>query len=328
MDMTENSNNQRSWPAAIADPVPAGLIRGEMDSLQDRMLFESGDYRVYLIRSTDAPNAMRELYRLREETFRLVGEGTGRPEDTDIYDTRYYHLILWNITEAEMAGAYRIGDCGSVMDEYGGIKGIYTASLVRYSDEAVPVLSRCMELGRSFIRSKYQREVNTLRLLFAGLTVSSLYMPGARYYMGPVSISNDYPRFYQSLIVRFLTRDFLLPDAERIVSPTHPFVPDGSADFDEMLKDIPAGDIDGFDRMMLSMSDGKYRLPVLVRQYFNCAARLACFNVDPDFTNSLDGLIFLDVKKIPPQKLRSFLRCVPEGLRDKVFGHFLGSSGV
>ena len=315
-------------PSALAEEVPAGIIREEMAILSDRVLFESGDYRVYLIRSADAPDAMRELYRLREETFRLVGEGTGRPEDTDIYDSRYYHLILWNVPEGEIAGAYRIGDCGSVIAEHGGVGGIYTASLVRYSDEAVPVLSRCMELGRSFIRQKYQREVHTLRLLFAGLTVSSLNMPDALYYMGPVSISNDYPRFYQTLIVRFLMRDFSLPDAERIVAPTHPFVPDDSADFDEMLKDIPAGDIDAFDHMMLSLSDGRYRLPVLVRQYFNCGARLACFNVDPDFTDSLDGLIFLDVRNFPPKKLRSFLRGVPDGLRDRVFEHFLGSAAV
>ena len=317
-----------SWPSALAEEVPADVIREEMAALSDRILFGSGDYNVYFIRSSDAPDTMRELYRLREETFRLVGEGTGRPEDTDIYDSRYYHLILWNVPEGEIAGAYRVGDCGSVMAEYGGIGGIYTASLLRYSDEAYPLLSRCMELGRSFIRSKYQREVHTLRLLFGGLTVASLYMPEARYYMGPVSISNDYPRFYQSLIVRFLTRDFSFADAERIVKPTHPFVADDSADFDVLLKDVPPGDIESFDHLMSSLSEGRYRLPVLVRQYFNCSARLACFNVDPDFTNSLDGLIFLDIKEFPPQKLRSFLRGVPDGLRDKVFEHFLGSADI
>ena len=73
-----------SWPSALVEEVPASIIREEMAVLTDRILFESGDYRVYLIRSTDAPDAMRELYRLREETFRLVGEGTGRPEDTDV----------------------------------------------------------------------------------------------------------------------------------------------------------------------------------------------------------------------------------------------------
>lgn len=317
-----------SWPSALAEEVPADLIREEMAALSDRILFGSGDYNVYFIRSSDAPDTMRELYRLREETFRLVGEGTGRPEDTDIYDSRYYHLILWNVPEGEIAGAYRIGDCGSVMKEYGGVGGIYTASLVRYSDEALPLLSRCMELGRSFIRSKYQREVNTLRLLFGGLTVASLYMPEAKYYMGPVSISNDYPHFYRSLIVRFLTRDFPLADAERIVMPTHPFAVDDSADIDGLLNDVPRGDIDCFDRLMSSLSEGRYRLPVLVRQYFNCSARLACFNVDPDFTNSLDGLIFLDIKEFPPQKLRSFLRGVPDALRDKVFEHFLGSADI
>ena len=84
--------------------------------------------------------------------------------------------------------------------------------------------------------------------------------------------------------------------------------------------------MDRFDRLLATVSDGKYRLPVLVRKYFSCSARLLCFNVDPDFTDSLDGLILLRLKDFPPQTLRSILRGVTSGLRDEVFMHFYGTT--
>ncbi len=320
--------SQRTFPSPLAEPVPAERIREEMESLPaDRILFEDGDYRVCLLRVTDAPETMQELFRLREEVFRGVGEGTGRPIDTDPYDSYYYQLILWNLPNREIAGAYRLGDCARMMAEHGGIPGLYTASLYDYKDTAAPLLSRCMELGRSFVACKYQREVHPLRLLLAGLSVATLRIPHAEYCLGPVSISNDYPLFIKSLAVHFLSREFSLPDAEQIVTPPHPFQADFlSVDPDALLQTVPAGDMDRFDRLLATVSDGKYRLPVLVRKYFSCSARLLCFNVDPDFTDSLDGLILLRLKDFPPQTLRSILRGVPAGLRDEVFMHFYGTT--
>ena len=319
--------SQHTFSTPLADPVPAERIRKEMETLpSDRILFEDGDYRVCLLRLTDAPEMMRELFRLREEVFRGVGEGTGRPFDTDSYDADYYQLILWNIPNGEIAGAYRLGDCAAMMASHGGMKGLYTASLYRYTDEAEPLLARCMELGRAFVVGKYQREVHPLRLLLAGLSVATLRIPQAEFCLGPVSISNDYPPFYKSLAVHFLSREFSLPDAGRLVSPPHPFGCDFlSVDPDALLQTLPAGDMDKFDRLMATLSDGRYRLPVLVRKYFSCSARLLCFNVDPDFKDSLDGLILLRLSEFPPQTLRSILRGVPDGLRDEVFMHFYGT---
>ncbi len=310
----------------LAEPMSPEIIRKEMERVEERILFESGDYRVYLLRTTDAPCAMRELYRLREEAFRGVGEGTDRPLDSDKFDSRYLHLILWNIPDGAIAGAYRIGNCRSLMGAYGGIQGIYTASLYRYKQEAARLLSGCMELGRSFIVPKYQREVHALRILLAGLSVSTLTIPGADCFLGPVSISDDYPKFYKSLIVRFLERDFQIPETQRLVEPPHPFIPDFlSVNPDDLLQAIPKGDIDHFDRLLASLSDGRFRLPVLVRKYFSCSARLACFNVDPDFRNSLDGLILLRLSDFPIQILRSILRGVPDELRERVYTRFYGN---
>jgi len=117
--ITQKGSSQHPESMPLEEPVPDELIREEMRNLGEKILFELGNYRIYMLRSGDAPNAMRELYRLREEAFRGVGEGTGRSLDTDIYDSRYYHLILWNVPDGRIAGAYRIADCQKMIKTYG-----------------------------------------------------------------------------------------------------------------------------------------------------------------------------------------------------------------
>ena len=318
---------RHEWAQPVAPQADPALIRAEADAIPaDKILFETGDYRMYLLRSSESPVLMDELYRLREETFRAVGEGTGQSVDTDKYDDYYYQLILWNIPNGEIAGAYRLGDCREIVERI-GVDGIYSASLYIYKKAAEPVLRKCIELGRSFVARKYQKEINPLRLLLAGIATATLRMPEAEYFLGPVSISNDYPVFYKSLAVHYLSREFPLEDGTLIVEPTHPFVSDFMAvNPDDLLLTLPKGDITKFDHLLATLSDGKYHLPVLVRKYFSCSAKLACFNVDPDFSDSLDGLILLRLSDFPRNTIRSIMRGMTDELRDSINIHFFGSN--
>ena len=310
-------------PAPLAEPVPADEVRAEMESLSRHILFENGDYRGYLIPAAEAPVVMRELYRLREETFRAIGEGTGQAFDTDQYDAYYKQMILWNVPNSEIVGAYRLGFGPEIMKEHGGLPGFYSDSLVHYGDKAKPLMARSMELGRSFIVQKYQREVQSLRLLLTGLAVSVLKDPDLEYYSGPVSISNEIPHFYKSLVVDYVTKNYPMPEAERIAQPSHPFAPDFLNVNPDDLRIAP-GNIDALDRALIALSDGKYRLPVLVRKYFSCGAKLVCFNVDPLFCDSLDGLIFLRYSDFPKNTTRAVLRGLPDELQDAVWTRFYG----
>lgn len=313
-------------PAPLAEPVPADRIREEMDGLDDRMLFEIGDYRAYLLQAADAPETMRELYRLREETFRAVGEGTGQPLDTDIYDAYYRQMVLWHVPNQEIVGAYRLGFGPEIMESHGGVSGFYSAALLRYGEKAAPLLAKSMELGRSFITGRYQREIQPLRLLLAGLAVAVLKCPDLTYYSGLVSISDDIPDFYKSLVVRYLEKSFPFPDAPRVATPTTPFTPDFLAVDPDGLLQIPDGKIDLLDRFLGTLSDGKVRLPVLVRKYFSCGARLVCFNVDPDFGSCLDALIVLRFSDFPKSTVNSILRGLPDDVQDAVWKRFYGVS--
>ena len=234
-------------------------------------------------------------------------------------------MVLWNIPNREIVGAYRLGFGPEIMVSHGGIKGFYSASLVKYEEAALDLLPQSIELGRSFIVKKYQREVQPLRLLLTGLVVAATKCPGSTYFSGTVSISNDIPLFYKSLITSYLEKSYPMADAARIATPTHPFKPDFLAVNPDGLLQIPEGKIDLLDRLISTLSDGAYRVPVLVRKYFSGGARLVCFNVDPDFCDSLDALIFLRLSDFPKTTSRAFLRGLPDELQETVLRHLYGT---
>lgn len=313
-----------NYASPVADPAPAEYIQREIEGLKDYILYEIGDYRAYLLKKDQAPCLMKELFRLREESFRRVGEGTGKSEDTDKYDDYYHQMIVWNIPGGDIVGAYRLGFGPEIMAAHGGIGGFYSDSLIKYGPKAKEYLPISMELGRSFVAEKYQREVIPLKLLLTGLAVAAYQNPEIQYYTGPVSISSDMPSFYQSLVVHYLMRDYRMKDAESIAAPSHPFKDNLLRVNPDQLLQFPKEGIDCFDRLISSLSDGKYRLPVLVRKYFSCGARAVCFNVDPDFENSLDCTIFLRHCDFPENTLRSIVRGLPEDIQDGIYMHFYG----
>ena len=316
---------EHEWSVPVAPAVPHDKVIAEIESLSDSILYETGDYRAYLLDADKAPLTMKEIYRLREETFRAIGEGTGKAEDTDRYDAYYRQMVVWHKVNKDIVGAYRLGFGADIMASHGGVQGFYTSTLFKYGPKADELLPLSMELGRSFVVAKYQREVFPLKLLLAGLAVSTLKCPQLQYYSGPVSISNDIPLFYKSLIYRYISQHFSIEDAARVAQPTHPFEPDYLRVDPDQLMQFPGGGIDSLDRLLSAISDGQVRLPVLVRKYFSCGAKLPCFNVDPDFCFSLDGLIFLKYQDFPKTTIRSVLRGLPEDIQGQVWEHFYGT---
>src|SRR3546814_18581648 len=93
---------------------------------------------------------LREIGRLRELTFRQVGEGTGRSRDLDAFDPHYQHIVVWDAAEMRIAGAYRVAPGAPVLAR-AGLAGLYTASPFRYAADPVPPLTDCLALGRSLV---------------------------------------------------------------------------------------------------------------------------------------------------------------------------------
>ena len=294
---------------AIAAPVELSLMQAELEAIREKsFLYSSSDYDCYLADYEDIPNLMREIARLREETFRAIGEGTGKSLDQDEFDKHFKQMVLWDKVKQKIAGCYRLGIGSEIIPKF-GIKGFYVSTLVNIDDSFSDKLSHTIELGRSFVSLEYQKEVLPLMLLLRGLSDVVVRYPEINHFIGPVSISSWYPKFYLSLIARFVSEKHAVEDELKDkVTPKTPFTPDFlKVDADVLLQNNMNG-VDKFDKFLFRLSNGLYRLPTLFKKYLKLNAKFLCFNVDPDFNDTLDALLFLTFTDFPEDEVMPLFR--------------------
>ena len=171
-----------STETAIAHPENRALLRDEVKRCE--LLGETGDGKIiYLYRYEPNSLIMREVGRLREIAFRAVGEGTGSRRDIDGFDHRYFHLLLWDDDELEIAGAYRICDTAACVDNLGK-DYLYSSELFNYTESMKPYLERGLELGRSFVQPKYWGR-RSLDYLWYGIGCLFAQKPQLSLFTGP-----------------------------------------------------------------------------------------------------------------------------------------------
>ena len=290
---------------ALAAPVDPALLEEEIGKLPpEQTLFESGDFSVICADAGDMPLCLREIGRLREATFRKVGEGTGKSLDLDEFDNRYLHLFLWNVKEREIAGAYRVGRTDKILKKYGR-KGLYTGTLFKISPKFHEQIGPALEMGRSFVRPKYQKGYAPLLLLWKGLARLVVEHPQYRVLFGPVSISNEYKHASRRLIAGYFEHNEERPEElARLVKPRTP-LKDRSW-LRENFKTLVSGMDDLLDLLADLESDQK-GIPVLLRQYLKLGGKLLAFNVDQDFSDALDGLIVVDLLETNRRQLERYM---------------------
>jgi putative hemolysin len=295
-------------PKKIITPVNPLIMRSEVDDLRAKNLhlLQSKNYEVYLAPAATIPNILREIGRLREITFREIGEGTNKAIDLDHFDTYYQHMFLWD-TEAEcLAGAYRMG-LGTEIYEAFGIDGFYLQDLFRFEPELHDMMSKSIELGRAFIIKQYQQKPMPLFLLWKGIVHTTLRFPNHKYLIGGVSISNRFSNFSKSLMIEFMKSHYYDPYLAQYVHPKKEFkvkLKDADKDF---VFDATEADLNKFDKIIDEIEPGALRLPVLLKKYIKQNARLIAFNVDPLFNNAVDGLMYIRISDLPDSTVRPVL---------------------
>jgi hypothetical protein len=273
---------------------------------QAQQLIFSGDFSVYMARASQIPNILNEIGRLREITFRDACEGTGKPVDLDRFDDYYRHLFLWNHASDELVGAYRLGLSDAIMRVY-GVQGLYTNQLFRYKPALLEQLNRSVEFGRSFIRPEYQKKFNSLMLLWKGIVAFIAHNPQYNILFGPVSISKDYHTVSRNLIVRFLLVKRFDDTLARFVSPRKPFRTREFQGSTRRLLHTAVNDLDDISLLISEIErDGK-GIPVLLRQYLKLNGSLISFNLDREFSDVVDGLLMVDLRKTDPRLLKRFM---------------------
>lgn len=306
--LLDNIPNRIKFPKPIkkiAGAVSIEKIEEEIEILikNNKRLLESKNYSVFLTEASYIPNSIQEIGRLREITFREVGEGTNKPSDLDKFDSYYHHMFLWDADAKRIAGAYRMGLGAKIFTKY-GIDGFYLQDLFRFEPELYPMMSESIEMGRAFIIKEYQQRPMPLFLLWKGIVHTTLRFPKHKYLIGGVSISNKFTEFSKSLMIEFMKSNYYDPWVAQYIKPKKEYkvkLKDADKDF---IFDESKANLNKFDKIIDEIEPGSLRIPVLIKKYIKQNAKVIAFNVDPLFNNAVDGLMYIRIADLPESTVK------------------------
>jgi putative hemolysin len=295
---------------APAEPPVASVLKelltGEVAKLApEQTLVETDEFSVLLAKASEIPNVLQEIGRLREVTFRQVGEGTGKAIDLDRFDDYYWHLFVWNRHANEVVGAYRLGPSDEILGRLGP-KGFYTSQLFQWRESFLARIRPALELGRSFVRPEYQKTYAPLLLLWKGIGQFLVRNPQYKVLFGPVSISNGYTAASRHLMVKFLSAYRQSPELTTLVRARNPFRQRPSKMADELIG-ATVWDVEELSALVADVETDRKGVPVLLKQYLKLGGQLVAFHVDRRFADALDGLIVVDLRKTDTRVLERYM---------------------
>lgn len=291
--------------SAIAHPEPKVELKKAITSCQHIGKTQDGK-QIYLYQHNGSSPIMREIGRLREVAFRAVGEGSGNRRDVDPYDRYYEHLILWDEDDLEIVGAYRLGNTKRILDAG---QSLYSESLFDYSEQMTPYFERGLELGRSFVQPKYWGK-RSLDYLWYGIGAYLNKHPEIRYLFGPVTLSNAMPKAAKDLLVFFYKLHFSNESMQLVNSKMPYHLPQ---DFCDAVQLQITGEDYKADFVIVKnmLANMECQIPTLYKQYSELCepggAQFLDFNIDPDFSDCVDGLVLVDTQLIKAKKRQRYL---------------------
>ncbi|MEA2018725.1 MAG: lysophospholipid acyltransferase family protein, partial [Campylobacterota bacterium] len=292
--------------SAIAPSTSRQDIKKELK--QTQVIGKTNDGKViYLYEYSQNSVILNELGRLREISFRKVNEGVNQKRDLDKYDKYYKHIILWDDDDLEIVGAYRIGITDEIEEEY-GVDGFYTNTLFKFKKSFLPYLENSIELGRSFVQPKYWGS-RALDYLWYGIGAFLKQNPQIKYMYGPVSLSASYPQYAKELIVDFYS--FYFKGDKKIVEALNQFEYETQSIALEnpfKFKDYK----EDFKLLKSKLKSMDVAVPTLYKQYGELSqsggVEFHGFNVDPSFSDCIDGFILVEVEKIKTSKKERYIK--------------------
>lgn len=291
----------------VIDPVPKELQIAEIESFTpDQTIYDGGELVAYGATARQIPHVLREIGRLREITFRDVNEGTGQSIDLDRFDDYYYHIFIWSSVKQEVVGAYRLGKTDEIMAQLGK-KGLYTSTLFKYRKKLLKSISPAIEMGRSFIRKEYQKSYSSLLVLWKGLAHYVARNPDYKIVFGPVSINSDYQSSSRQMLVNFLKMNESLPDLAKLVKARKPMRTNPIKSWQNRKVKTVVKNLDEVESFIADIESDLTGVPILLRQYLKLGGKLLAFNIDPDFSYVLDGLILVDMSKSDPKLMGRYM---------------------
>ena len=282
--------------SAIAHPVRKEDLIKELKS--STLIGQTADgKKIYLYDYVEDSVVLKELGRLREISFRKVGEGVNKKRDTDKYDIYYQHIILWDENDLEIVGSYRIGNSNFIFKEI-GVKGFYSNNLFKYNEEFTPYLKNSIELGRSFVQPKYWG-TRALDYLWFGIGAYLRKNPNIKYMFGPVSLSSSLPTIAKDMIIFYYSHYY--EDKNALVEARTAYQYANNINDIKTLFKLDDKKSD-FKFLKSTLSNIGVSVPTLYKQYTEICeedgVKFLDFNIDHNFADCVDGFILVDIAKI------------------------------
>jgi putative hemolysin len=293
-------------PVPVAAPVPAERLEADLAALPpDAELLRSAGMRVLVGTAPQLPNVLPELGRLRELTFRGVGEGSGSDRDLDAFDRDYRHLFVWDETARAIVGAYRMGLTDELLPK-GGPRALYTAGFYEYGGPFLRAMTPAIELGRSFVQPAYQKGYLPLLLLWRGIGAFLVRERRYRMLFGTVSISADHHATSVRLMVDHLETHCRDERLAAHVTPRRPWRSPRSERHGPRWKQEHIAELQDVAAMVRELEVRRQGVPVLLEQYLKVGARMVGINVDPAF-HTIDALVVVDMLRAPAKAQQRYL---------------------
>ena len=105
-------------------------------------------------------------------------------------------------------------------------------------------------------------------------------------------------------MIEFMKSNYYDPYVAQYIRPKQEYkvkLKDADKDF---VFDTVKSDLKKFDRFIDEIEPGNLRIPVLLKKYVKQNCKLVAFNVDPNFNDAIDGLIYVRITDLPDSTVR------------------------
>lgn len=323
--LLKNNRFLNSIMKEIIPPVDRQIIKKELSG--DRFLrpTNKAHNEIYIVDAHNSPNVMLEIGRLRELSFRSGGGGTGEEIDTDEYDYMekpYQQLIVWDPQAEEIIGGYRFL-CGTdvCIDENGQPAFVMAHLFIFHKKFITDYLPATIELGRAFVQPDYQTSKMGIKSLFAldnlwdGLGALVHSVKGAKYFIGKVTIYNNYPIVARELIYAYMLKYF--KDKEKLIVPKIPI--EMSTETKKMAQKLFSGKDINADYKILqkAIRQESETIPAMFNAYIGLTDTMRMFGsiFDADFGSVYETGIMVNMDDLLESKRKRYIEPYVEYLK-------------
>ena len=274
-----------------------------MAEATDTRLLAIDELDLHLLAGSEFETVADSVGRLREATYRQQLSGSGDERDLDGRDAHYDHLLLVERRSGSLAGAARLQFVPAGSTELPSSEGSYLEHVYPGIKAQLASQQNHLEIGRVALAERFQRQPHSLMALFRG---GILLAARSGYELLHGLVSYNHFAHGDAVNATFLKAVMRPPYrrlGEQLPAPRHPvsgIQPDDTPH--------PSGNIQALEQDIRKRHSDDFRLPVLLRQYFNLMGAKVCdLSLARDFNQITEILMAANLGDLPPERLALFI---------------------